>query len=98
MYIRKLILSWATAVAVTLTAAYGAEGYLIRLHYDGATARLADTSFVPYAVYDEYAVGEVSVGYAGRLAAQGFRFALEYLGSVYPRGGAAGDGRRIAYA
>jgi len=74
MYIRKLIISAATAVAATLAGAHGAEGYLIRLQYDGAPARLADTSFVPYAVYDEYAVGEVSVGYASHLAARGFRF------------------------
>ena len=74
MYIKKSVIWGATAVALTLSAAHGAEGYLIRVPYDGAPARLADTSFVPYAVYDEYAVGEVSVGYASHLAARGFRF------------------------
>ncbi|HUU57407.1 MAG TPA: M28 family peptidase, partial [bacterium] len=71
---KKITILGAMAVALTLSAAHGAEGYLVRVHYDGAPARLADTSFVPYAVYDEYAVGEVSVGYASHLAARGFRF------------------------
>lgn len=74
MNIRKLLTLGFAVVAVTSAAAHGAEGYLIRLYYDGAPARLADTSFIPYAVYDEYAVGEVSVRYASRLAARGFRF------------------------
>jgi photosystem II stability/assembly factor-like uncharacterized protein len=74
MYIKRLIIWGATAIAVTAAAAHGAEGYLIRVYYDGAPGRLADTSFVPYAIYDEYAVGEVSVGYASLLASRGFRF------------------------
>jgi photosystem II stability/assembly factor-like uncharacterized protein len=74
MHIRKLLLLGTAAVALASAAAYGAEGYLIRLYYDGDPARLDDTSFVPYAVYDEYAVGEVSVAYASHLAARGFRY------------------------
>ena len=70
----KTILIAVLALGVIIGPANGAEGLLIKLYYDGAPARLADTSFVPYAVYDEYAVGEVSVGYAGRLAGRGFRF------------------------
>lgn len=61
-------------LGAAVVPAIGAEGYLIRLYYDGAPARLAETSFLPYAVYDEYAVGEVSVGYADVLSARGFRF------------------------
>jgi photosystem II stability/assembly factor-like uncharacterized protein len=74
MYIKRFLIWAVTAIILAVPAAYGAEGYLIRVHYDGAPARLADTSFVPYAAYDEYAVGEVSVGYASRLASRGFRF------------------------
>ena len=82
---------WGVAAFVTaFSPAYAADGYLIRVYYDGSPARLADTSFVPYAVYDAYAVGEVSPGYAARLAARGFRFdvlaedpALKKIWDVY---------------
>jgi photosystem II stability/assembly factor-like uncharacterized protein len=82
---------WGVAAFVTaFTPAYGADGYLIRIYYGDSPARLADTSFVPYAVYDEYAVGEVSPGYASRLAARAFRFdvlaedpALKKIWDVY---------------
>jgi photosystem II stability/assembly factor-like uncharacterized protein len=70
----KRIIAAALALAALAGPASGAEGLLIKIYYDGAPGRLADTSFVPYAVYDEYAIGEVSVGYAGRLAERGFRF------------------------
>jgi photosystem II stability/assembly factor-like uncharacterized protein len=69
----RLVLLGTTLAAAAMSA-HGAEGYLIRLYYDGAPARLADTSFLPYAVYDDYAVGEVSAGYAAALSARGFRF------------------------
>lgn len=70
----KAVIFAVWACAAWAAAAHGAEDYLIRVYFDGAPARLANTSFVPYAVYEEYAVGEVSVGYSARLAAQGFRF------------------------
>jgi photosystem II stability/assembly factor-like uncharacterized protein len=87
---RRLIIWGLAAFAAASSPAYAADGYLIRIQYDGSPARLADTSFVPYAVYDAYAVGEVSPGYAARLAARGFRFdvlaedpALKKIWDVY---------------
>ena len=71
---RKLIFLAFLAFAVAATQAPGAYDHLIRVYYDGAPSRLADTSFVPYAAYETYAVGEVSVAYGERLAARGFRF------------------------
>jgi photosystem II stability/assembly factor-like uncharacterized protein len=67
-----IILAWTLAAAAPPACA--ARDYLVRMYYDGVPARLADTSFVPYAVYGDYAVGEVSAGYSAHLAAQGFRF------------------------
>jgi len=61
------------AALAAAAAAAGADGYLVRVYYDGDAGRLAGTSFVPYWAGDEYAVGEVSAGYSRRLAARGFR-------------------------
>ncbi len=86
----KFIIWGLAAFFAAFSSAYAADGYLIRIQYDGSPARLAETSFVPYAVYDTYAVGEVSPGYAARLAARGFRFdvlaedpALKKIWDVY---------------
>jgi photosystem II stability/assembly factor-like uncharacterized protein len=67
-----VILAWTFAAAVPPAGA--AQDYLIRVYYDGAPARLADTSFVPYAAYGNYAVGEVSAAYGAHLRERGFRF------------------------
>ena len=64
----------AAALLAGAVPAFGAEGYLIRLYYDGRPERLNDISFLPYAAYDDSALGEVSVGYSRELAARGFRF------------------------
>ncbi len=68
------IIIWAWTCAATVAAAGAAQDYLIRVYYDGAPARLADTSFVPYAAYQDFAVGETSAAYAAHLAERGFRF------------------------
>jgi photosystem II stability/assembly factor-like uncharacterized protein len=62
------------ALAAAAAPSSGAYDLLIRVYYDGDPGRLADTSFVPYAVYEDFALGEVSVGYAERLKGRGFRF------------------------
>lgn len=74
MRIRKIIVLTLSALAVAAVPSLGAYEHLIRIYYDGDPARLADTSFVPYAAYEDYALGEVSVGYGERLKAQGYRF------------------------
>ncbi len=74
MRIRKIIVLTLSAFAVAAVPSLGAYDHLIRVYYDGDPARLADTSFVPYAAYEDYAIGEVSVGYGERLKAQGYRF------------------------
>lgn len=74
MLTRKIIIIIFSALAAAAVPALGTYDYLIRIYYDGAPARLTDTSFVPYAVYESYAVGEVSTGYSARLAERGFRF------------------------
>lgn len=77
MRIIKKIICGALAFGAVVPA-YAAYDYLVRIYYDGAPGRLADTSFVPYAIYEEFAVGEVSVGYSSRLVEQGFR--LDVIG------------------
>lgn len=74
MRIHKVIIIAFSLLAVAAAAAPAAYEHLIRIYYDGAPSRLADTSFVPYAAYEDFAVGEVSVGYGERLKARGFRF------------------------
>lgn len=74
MRIRKIIFIACSVFAVGAVPAPGAYDHLIRVYYDGAPSRLANTSFVPYAAYEDYAVGEVSIGYGERLKARGFRF------------------------
>jgi photosystem II stability/assembly factor-like uncharacterized protein len=70
---RGILILAAFLTAVT-SPAVAAQDYLIRIYYDGAPARLADTSFVPYAAYENYAVGAVGVAYGAHLAERGFRF------------------------
>ncbi len=74
MRIRNIIIIGCSVFAVAAVTAPGAYDHLIRVYYDGAPSRLANTSFVPYAAYEDYAVGEVSISYGERLKARGFRF------------------------
>ncbi len=74
MRIHNIIIIGCSVFAVAAVPAPGAYDHLIRVYYDGAPSRLANTSFVPYAAYEDYAVGTVSVGYGERLKARGFRF------------------------
>jgi photosystem II stability/assembly factor-like uncharacterized protein len=74
MRIRNIIIVACSVFAFAALQAPGAYDHLIRVYYDSAPSRLANTSFVPYAAYEDYAVGEVSVGYGERLKARGFRF------------------------
>ncbi len=74
MRIRNIVIIACSVFAVAAVPAPGAYDHLIRVYYDGAPSRLANTSFVPYAAYEDYAVGEVSIGYGERLKARGFRF------------------------
>lgn len=72
---RKILSALASALAVA-AGARAADSYFIKIYYDGKPGRLAETSFVPYAATNDYALGEVGSGYADILRREGWRLEI----------------------